>query len=131
MTVPLALAPAMSTFESWRIRRGTALYLFCLLTISTGYYLYWWLWKLKAYFIAWLVCLLVVVTMWIGGRLRLDRIGRDLLPILVWYGYLFASAAWSPSPSTTLYYTAIALVNVVAFIVSYAWVRGTSERALA
>ncbi|MDP9200810.1 MAG: O-antigen ligase family protein [Gemmatimonadota bacterium] len=114
-------------FETLRVRRGTLFYVLCLVTIASGYYLYWGLWKLKAYFIAWGLCLVIAIAMLLANHLRARRVLLDMLPVLVWYGYLAASALWSPSPGTTLFYVGAALVNPVAFLVSYAWARSTSE----
>ena len=121
---------ALTRFDGARISRGTLFYALCLTSIGTGYYLYWWLWKLKAYFIGWGLCLVIAAGMIAFSRLRADRLGRDILPVAVWFAYLLASALWSPSPSTTVYFVSVGLVNVVAFIVSYCWTRSTSRWAL-
>lgn len=121
---------ATSPFEEWRVQRGALFYALCLTAISVGYYAYWVLWKLKAYYFGWATCLMVVLLLAATGQLRLAGLGRAIVPIAVWYGYLFLSALWSPSPANTIYYAASALINVVAFVVSYAWARSASDRAL-
>lgn len=129
MTLPHGL-PATAPYETWRLERGTFFYVLCLVSISTGYYSYWLLWKLKAYLLGWVICLVLFFAMVVADHLRPRRIGRDVLPVLVWFGYLLASSLWSPSPATTLYFWGIDLMNLVAFLVSYAWVLSTSEWAL-
>jgi O-antigen ligase len=122
--------PRLSAVEAASFKRGTLFYILCLSTITTGYYLYWWLWKLKAYFIGWIACLVIVVCLVFANQLSARRVVRDMLPVLVWYGYLLISALWSPSPSLTLSLGGAALINVVVFLVSYAWARSTSPWAL-
>ena len=119
-----------SPIESARISRGTFLYVLCLATVATGFYLYWWFWKLKIYFISWAVCLLIVSCFRFTGHLRMRGVAQDMLPIIVWYAYLSASAVWSPSPSTTLYQISAIAVNPLVFLVSYAWAKSTSQWAL-
>jgi len=130
LAASVVVSSTVTPFEGLRINRGTLFYALSLISIGTGYYLYWWLWKLKAYFIGWGLCLVIAGGMIAFGRLSAHRLARDALPVVVWYAYLLASAMWSPSPSTTLYYLSVGLVNVVAFIVSYFWTRSTSRWAL-
>lgn len=129
-SVSIAEVPGISRIEAARFSRGTYFYILCLSSISAGYYVYWWLWKLKAYLVGWGFCLVMLLAMLLANHLRVGRLVRDMLPVIVWFGYLFASALWSPSPSTTLYFLGADLVNFAAFIVGYTWALSTSERAL-
>src|SRR4029077_4705807 len=98
--------PGRYWFETIRVSRGTLFYVLCLLTITSGYYLYWGLWKLKAYFIAWGICLVVAIAMLLANHLSARRIVRDMLPVIVWHAYLLASALWSPDSRATVFYVA-------------------------
>jgi hypothetical protein len=131
VTTSTITAPRLTVVEAARTTRGSLLYILCLTSITTGYYLYWWLWKLKAYYIGWFACFIIVMSMVVANRLRMGRIVRDMVPVLVWYAYLTLSALWSPSPSTTLYLVFGVILNPFVFAISYAWAKSTSRWALA
>lgn len=113
--------------ETLRLKRGTFFYLLCLASISTGYYVFWWIWKLKAYVIGWVFCLVLAVGMLLADHVRASRVLRDMLPVLIWFSYLLASALWSPDRGTTLYFWGADLVNLVAFLVAYTWALTASD----
>lgn len=126
MATSAIAVPAFIPLRARSISRGTFFYSFCLGSITLGYYLYWLTGKLKFFYAGWAASLLLLGLMAAKADLNLSGLSRGFAPVAAWFVYLAVSATWAPAPKTSLFLLAVALINPVAFIISYGWARATS-----
>jgi hypothetical protein len=76
-------------------------------------------WAMKVFAINIILAATALLLMAGCGRLTLRGLGRAVLPIVAYFGYIFATAFWALNPDLALYHAGLDSLNLLVFGIAY------------